>query len=139
LPGPLSALDHGERHPVLDRAHRVEGLDLHVHVHTRRRQLAELDERRVADRFQYVVVASHVFLLEGIALEGHPGGGAWQQPWKRAWFFGPRALDLRPGAVGEPRLVSGLRPFGAVKVRNYNSPHGRARAQVPRGARNPAR
>src|SRR5690606_31664681 len=100
LAGLLRALDHGERHPVLDRAHRVEGLDLHVDVHARRGQLAELNERRVADRRENVVETGHRFLLEWVALADHPRGGAWQRPWKRAWFLVPGALDFGPGAVG---------------------------------------
>src|SRR5690606_16722583 len=77
----------------------------HVDVHARRGQLAELNERRVADRLENVVETGHRFLLEGVALADHPRGGAWQRPWKRAWFFVPGTLDSgpRPSERG-PRL-----------------------------------
>ena len=61
----LGALDDGPRQAVLDRAHRIEGLDLDVHVHAGRRELAEPHDRRVADRLEDVVVAGHGALLTG--------------------------------------------------------------------------
>jgi hypothetical protein len=45
----LGRLDHAQRKPVLDRAQRIEGLDLDVEVHVRRREPVDLDDRRVAD------------------------------------------------------------------------------------------
>ena len=50
--GALGVLDHAEREPVLDRAHRVEGLELDVQVDVRRRELVDPDDRRAADRLE---------------------------------------------------------------------------------------
>src|SRR5690606_23278116 len=62
LAGLLGALDDGARHAVLDRAHRIEGLDLDPDVDAGRRELPEPDERRTADRLEYVFVACHLAL-----------------------------------------------------------------------------
>ena len=55
VPRPLGVLDDAERKPVLDRAHRVEGLDLDVQIDVRRRELVDPHDRRVADRAEDVV------------------------------------------------------------------------------------
>jgi hypothetical protein len=53
-PAPLGVLDHAEGEAVLDRAQGVERFDLDVQVDPGRRELADLDHRRVADGFQNV-------------------------------------------------------------------------------------
>ena len=58
-PRALGVLDDGARHAVLDRAHRVEGLELDVDVDARRRELVEAHHRRVADGVEDVVVTGH--------------------------------------------------------------------------------
>src|SRR4026209_2357873 len=58
-PTPLGLLDHRPGHTVLDRAHGIEGFDLHVHVGARRRQLVEPHQRGVADRFEDICVTGH--------------------------------------------------------------------------------
>src|SRR5690606_11763019 len=46
----------------------------------------EPDERRTADRLEYVFVACHLALLTAFAArKARPR--AWQCPWERAWFF----------------------------------------------------
>src|SRR5690606_21234298 len=37
---------------------------------------------------------------KGLRVEEHPGGGAWQRPWKRAWFFGPERWIPGAGSSG---------------------------------------
>ena len=68
-PRALGALDDGERQAVLDRAHRVEGLDLDVDVDAGRRELVEPDERGVADGVEDVVVAGHDYLAIALRRE----------------------------------------------------------------------
>ena len=46
----LGVLDDAEREPVLDRAHRIERLDLDVELDVRRRELVDAHDRRAADR-----------------------------------------------------------------------------------------
>ena len=54
-PVALRALDHRERHPVLHRARRVQVLELHPELRAvLRRQAAQADERRAADRAEDV-------------------------------------------------------------------------------------
>ena len=61
LPGPLRVLDHPKRQPVLDRAQRVEGLDLDEQIHVRRGELPDPDYRRIPNRLEDVrEFASHV-------------------------------------------------------------------------------
>src|SRR5215469_2764306 len=55
----LSTLNDGAGHTVLDRAHGVERLDLHVHVDARRREPVQPYRRRIADRSEDVLVAGH--------------------------------------------------------------------------------
>ena len=52
----LRILDDRQRHPVLDRAERVEGFELDVHLDAGRRQPVEAHQRGVADGLQDVVV-----------------------------------------------------------------------------------
>ena len=59
LAGFLRRLDDAERQAVLDRAERIEGLDLDVEVDAFRRQLVDLDHRRVADGSENVVEFGH--------------------------------------------------------------------------------
>src|SRR5207248_11220384 len=54
-------LDNPERQPVLDRAQRVERLDLDVEIDVRRRQIVDSHHRRVADGLENARVAvSHL-------------------------------------------------------------------------------
>jgi hypothetical protein len=62
--------DDAQRQPVLDRAHRVEGLDLDVHLDAIGRKTVDTDNGSAADRFEYVVV-NHVSFL----CSGRPRGG----------------------------------------------------------------
>ncbi len=54
LARPLGRLNDAKRQPVLDRAERIERLDLDVEIDAGRRQLVDLDDRRLADRFQNI-------------------------------------------------------------------------------------
>jgi hypothetical protein len=49
-------LDDAERQAVLDRAQRIEGLDLDEQIGTRRRQPVDPHHWRVADRLKDVLV-----------------------------------------------------------------------------------
>ena len=56
----LGRLDHAQRQPILDRAQRIERLDLDEQVHARRRQPVDPHDGRVADRLQDTLeFASH--------------------------------------------------------------------------------
>ncbi len=54
---PLGIFDDAQREAVLDRAHRVEGLDLHVQIDVVGRDLVQSHDRRSADGFENIVVA----------------------------------------------------------------------------------
>ena len=70
----VASLDDGPGHAVLDRAHRVAGLDLDVDVDPSRRELAELHEGGIADRLENVFVAGHGCLLaSGFVVEAIVG------------------------------------------------------------------
>ena len=56
LAGLLGGLDDAERQAVLDRAQRIEGLDLDEQVGARRGQPVDPHHRRVADRLQDVLI-----------------------------------------------------------------------------------
>jgi hypothetical protein len=61
LPGlelarPLSLFDHAQRQAVLDRAERVEGLDLHKQVDALGRQLSNSDNGGVTHGLQDVLI-----------------------------------------------------------------------------------
>jgi hypothetical protein len=58
----LGRFDHPERQSVLDRAQRVERLDLDVEVYAGGCELVDLDDRRVADSFEDVRVFRHVLV-----------------------------------------------------------------------------
>jgi hypothetical protein len=55
----LCRFDHAEREPVLDRAHRIAGLELHVEVHAGRCELPDLHDRRPPHGLENVVVPGH--------------------------------------------------------------------------------
>jgi hypothetical protein len=55
----LRRLDDAQRQAVLDRAQRVEGLDLDVEVDARRRQPVDLHHRRLADGAENAFVLAH--------------------------------------------------------------------------------
>ena len=62
LAGLFRGLDDAERQAILDRAERIEGLDLDEQVDAFRRQLVDLDHRRVADGFKNVCEFGHYSL-----------------------------------------------------------------------------
>jgi hypothetical protein len=55
LAAPLGVLDHPEGHPILDRAHGIERLDLHPDVDVRRRERAEAHHRGATDGIEDAV------------------------------------------------------------------------------------
>ena len=59
LAGFFRRLDDAKRQAVLDRAERIEGLDLDVEVDAFRAQLVDLDHRRVANGFENVCELGH--------------------------------------------------------------------------------
>ena len=77
-------LDHAEREPVLDRAHRVEGLELHVDVNAVGREAIEADDRRAADGLEDIAIQ---VLRHGI---GNPEKGGHHDPGRR-----PRPSETR--------------------------------------------
>ena len=58
-PGLLGLLDDAERQAVLDRAQWIEGLDLDVQVHARRREPVDAHHGRVADGLENVIELRH--------------------------------------------------------------------------------
>ena len=94
----LGALDDGARHAVLDRAHRIERLDLDVDVHARRRELAEPHERRVADRLEDVVVAGHRVSPRGRFVVGRMlAADRWQRPCETTVVFASAGRGMQHG------------------------------------------
>ena len=59
VPVAFGRLDHPERQPVLDRAHRVERLELGVELDAGRRQPVQPHHRRAADGREDAVVQGH--------------------------------------------------------------------------------
>ena len=62
LPRLLGGLDDAEREAILDRAQRIERLDLGEQIAARRRQPVDPDHRRIADRPEDVLEFCHVVL-----------------------------------------------------------------------------
>ncbi len=63
VPFLLGVFDDAEGEPVLDRSHRIEGLDLDEEVDPFGGQLVDANDRRVADRTEDAVVLGHDFSL----------------------------------------------------------------------------
>jgi len=52
----FGVLNDAKRESIFNRSHRVERLDLHIHVDVVGAELVEPHDRRIADRPEYVVV-----------------------------------------------------------------------------------
>src|SRR5205814_9766933 len=77
----LGRLDDTERQPVLDRAERVERLDLDVKIDPRWREVVDANDRRVADGFENALIAvSHSSPFPGRC----PAGVALRPRWRAA-------------------------------------------------------
>src|SRR5262249_783106 len=60
LASSLGVFDDAQRQAVLDRAERIERFDLDEQVDAFRRELADADDRRAADRLENVLKFGHV-------------------------------------------------------------------------------
>ena len=59
LAGALCFFNHTQSETILDRAQRIERLDLDIEVYIRRCETVDLDHRRIADRFRNACKLAH--------------------------------------------------------------------------------
>lgn len=77
----LGVFDHTERESILDRAHRVEGFELHVQIHVRGRQPVQPRDGRVPDRLEDSLVTHRALPASKRSL----GAIAWEQSGEPAY------------------------------------------------------
>ena len=129
----LCRLDDAERQAVLDRAERIECLDLDVEVDPRRREPVDPHDRRVADRFENALISvAHLslpcWLTSNVSRrpKSRPVGARQDQNRQM------RAIQGKPGSRCKSRKCTGPE---SKEVAPLASQAGEARRQVARQGR----
>ena len=127
---PLGVLDDPEREPVLDRAHRVERLDLDVEVDVRRRELVQPHDRRAADRARGCCRTSGASHAARRASRAAPGALRTAQASPRSWCSAFAAATNRTKPARNS--CSCARTLSSTRCPRHRTRHPRA---TPAGAR----